>query len=516
MVGIVPAAAFAARPRLLAALECALPVRFEPREPGDADGLDGLVRVGVEAPPPPGRPCLDAAADERPDGGRPVPVRLEPGAGLDARLCGATLTDGPAATVAPLRLTGPAMPMARRGDDVLWARGVGRCERVAMAPCELAAHETLRHRLVPGRCLGLLALVHFLRGVCSGALWSPPPLRAAFILDDPNLHWPTYGHVDFAELAGDAERHGYHVAMATTPLDGWFAHPRACGVFRRHDRRLSLLVHGRLHHGPELGRLRDPAAATSWAHDALHRVARLERRAGLRIARVMAPPHERLSEAAAVGLMAGGFEAVTMSRPYPWVEGDWLAQPAGGGPLVGWETTDQVAGGLPVLLRNGFDHPREDLVLRAFLDQPLVLYGHQQELAGGLDRLREAAAQINALGPVRWGSMECLARRSFDTRRDGARMFVRLSARCARVEVPDGVRELVVSHSAGAWEPRAVPFEGPGVAELSIGARMPPGDRLRAPVAAIVRRIVTEGRDRIAPLRAAGTRALARPRPRPG
>ena len=287
-------------------------------------------------------------------------------------------------------------------------------------------------------------------------------------------------------------------------------------MFRHHDRRLSLLVHGRLHHGPELGRLRDQAAAALWARDALRRVAALERRAGLRIARVMAPPHERLSEAAAAGLLAGGFEAVTMSRPYPWVEGDWLAQPPGGGPLVGWETTDQVAGGLPVLLRNGFGHPREDLVLRAFLDQPLVLYGHQQELAGGLDRLRDAAAQVNAIGPVRWGSMESLARQSFHTRRDGDRLLVRLSARCARVEVPEGVRELVVSHTAGAWVPQAVPFDGPGVAELSVGARVAPGDRLRAPVAAIVRRLASEGRDRIAPLRAAGTRALARPRPQPG
>ena len=119
-------------------------------------------------------------------------------------------------------------------------------------------------------------------------------------------------------------------------------------------------------------------------------------------------------------------EAVTMSRPYPWVTGTWLAAPGDAGPLAGWEMADQIAGGLPVLLRNGFKHPREDLALRAFLGQPLILYGHQHDLADGLDGLRAAAAQINALGPVRWDSLTGIARAGFQTRRDGERLHVRL------------------------------------------------------------------------------------------
>jgi hypothetical protein len=88
----------------------------------------------------------------------------------------------------------------------------------------------------------------------------------------------------------------------------------------------------------------------------------------------------------------------------------WLARPREAGPLAAWGPVDLVAGGLPVLLRGQFDHPREDLVLRAFLGQPLILYGHHDLLAHGPDTLAEAAAQIERLGQVRWCSLAAIAR----------------------------------------------------------------------------------------------------------
>ncbi|HVR04621.1 MAG TPA: hypothetical protein VMS02_01180, partial [Solirubrobacteraceae bacterium] len=46
----------------------------------------------------------------------------------------------------------------------------------------------------------------------------------------------------------------------------------------------------------------------------------------------------------------------------------------------------------------------------AFLGQPLVLYGHHDLLRGGPSDLAAAAAQIDALGDVRWGSLGQIAR----------------------------------------------------------------------------------------------------------
>ena len=93
-----------------------------------------------------------------------------------------------------------------------------------------------------------------------------------------------------------------------------------------------------------------------------------------------------------------GVEALCISNPRPW-----LASPPPEQPLIAWEPADFV-GGLPLLPRYRLDKPRDDLVFRAFLDQPLILYGHHQDLAGGLDALSGAAAEINSLGDVRWCS----------------------------------------------------------------------------------------------------------------
>ena len=86
---------------------------------------------------------------------------------------------------------------------------------------------------------------------------------------------------DYGTLADDAERHGYHVAMATVPLDGWLVDPRAAGVFGRHPGALSLIVHGNDHIHGELARVRTAEGAESLARQALARIARLERRARL-------------------------------------------------------------------------------------------------------------------------------------------------------------------------------------------------------------------------------------------
>src|SRR5437588_776228 len=86
--------------------------------------------------------------------------------------------------------------------------------------------------------VALLALVHFLREVSAEHRWTPPPLRASFIVDDPNLHWPSYGFLRYRELVAHADAHGYHVALATVPLDGWFAHPAAARLLRERADRL--------------------------------------------------------------------------------------------------------------------------------------------------------------------------------------------------------------------------------------------------------------------------------------
>ena len=137
----------------------------------------------------------------------------------------------------------------------------------------------------------LLPLSDFLRAVTGYSAWSRVPTRATFLIDDPNLHWRTYGYVRFQELAEAASAHGYHVTFATVPLDSWFAWPSVARLFRANDPSLSLAAHGVYHLHEELAAPEelDDAVRALWG--AAARLDRFERRFGVPVGRVMIPPH---------------------------------------------------------------------------------------------------------------------------------------------------------------------------------------------------------------------------------
>ncbi len=477
-MGIVPAQQHRERARLWQALEAAYPVRFEGRDADALRNLDAIVAFGTTDVTDAGKtfgisgeafgmageaygisgetfgvageafgmageaygisgetfgvagetwrispkaeadmqatdiPLLSLEGEEFQEG-MPRPLVLTADHALARPLRGALLSDDRAGALRSVRPDEAVL--GTLGGTPAWTRAQGtRHQRVACAPAELGAEEALRERLRPGRCLALLALAHFLADITAPLRAPPAQLRAAFVIDDPNLRRPRYGHLDYAELLHDARRHGYHLSVAMVPLDGRRANPRAVGLFHEGAAHLSLCVHGNDHDGPELGRPHTDDQALTLVAQAVRRTLAFERRTGLAVDRVMVPPHERLSEPVARALRACGFQAIATTRPYPWLadthERSWLERPADAGPLAAWGPIDVVAGGLPVLLRADFDrHPREDLVLRAFLGQPLILYGHHDLLAAGPGALAKAAAAIARLGDVRWCSLGAIA-----------------------------------------------------------------------------------------------------------
>jgi hypothetical protein len=483
-VGVSPPVELASRERLFGALAAVLPVEFV----SDASAIDAAIRFdGREA----GVPCLSFRPQR--SGGGPATVSFGTSTVLDARLRGRTLEDAQAGGV---EAAAEGEVLAACGRTPVWTVNDG-VQSVSLAPPEPAAGERLRDLLRPGRFLSLLPLLHFLREVTAESAWTPPPLRACFLFDDPNLHRPTYGYVRFAELAHDAAVHGYHAAMATIPLDTVFASRDAVRVFRNAPERLSLLVHGNDHVKRELGRLDDDAGAEAVVAQALRRVRRFERRYGVRVSRVMAPPHGACSPTAMRALARLGFDALCMSDAYQGRERPLLS---------GWEPGELVSGGLPLLSRYHLGQPREDLVFRGLLDQPVVLYGHHEDLAHGLGPLHEAADQLRRLGDIAWMSTEEIAATQFSSRREGEILRIRAYSRRLRVTVPEGVEQLVVEVPEGAaLEPggplpvapgSTVTIALAGPPALEADAVLPPPRRI-APVA---RRVLTEGRDRLRPV----------------
>lgn len=511
-------------PRLTAALELAFPVEFLPRGSGELRGLDAVVDLGggevARAGARAGLPSLHLAAAESEQLAGPAQIRLTRAESLDQRLAGAVLLDPHAASAAAPAPPAGAAVLASRGATPLWW-AAGPFHGAALAPAELGNAEALRDRLGAERCLALLPLVHFLREVCAEIAWKPPSPRAAFVFDDPNLHWPTYGYVDLPALSRHAREHGYHAALATVPRDARWAHPSALRAVEESLGAISLTVHGNDHDGGELGRAGTTTAAIALAAQALRRVARFEARTGQPIERVMVPPHEKCSAATVEALRRCGFEAISMTLPYPWLgrpPSAWLARPAEADALVGWRPLERTAG-LPAILR----HPlacrsAAELRLRAFLDQPLVLYGHHGDLAAGLDALAEAQAEVATIAQeTTWASLATISRGSYETRLEGEVLAVRPLGNRLDVEVPAGVSTLRFEPPAAAGSPapevlvdgRPVAYgeavAAPARSNVAVTLGPTPievaevGAPPRRPLA-LARRLANESRDRLAPL----------------
>jgi hypothetical protein len=218
---------------------------------------------------------------------------------------------------------------------------------------------------------------------------------------------------------------------------------------------------------------------------------------------------------------------------------------AGGAPgsterrFAGWEPADLLAGGLPVFPRLHIRSPRDELVLRSFLGQPLIVYAHHGDFTDGPDRLSECAAFINHEPAVSWGSAESLARSSYLTKREGPLLRVRLLARRVQLDLAEGVEQIVVEPPGSHPEPEQervrlaigehhsssrftaaksdrLDARGPGTAEISL-ERVDRVDleHIASPprrVRPILRRAATEGRDRLAPVSMRLGRGLGRRR----
>ncbi len=522
--------------RLLAALERAFPVNFVQVNAVDPDEVDGLLVLG-SAPPPDSRETLPRLVLPRGCGfggqldgsavasGETTPVALADESVLARPLRGRAIPESAVAEEPALAHSGGVLARAH-GRPVWWQLGGDATAALSVSAYPLAGlreGEALRDHLRVGRFMGLLPLVHFLGLVLGAEGWRAPPLRAAFVIDDPNLHWPSYGFLKYGELVAHAERHGYHVALATVPIDGWRVDRRAASLLAGHPSALSLVMHGNDHVTSELARLSSDAQAQPVIAQALRRVAALERRSGVPVDRVMTPPHGACSEAALRAMFRLGIEAVSVAPIYPRHAG----MPAST-PLAGWHPAELVAGGLSVLPRHPLDASREELALRAMLGQPLILYGHHEDFADGLDLLARAASEIDRLGEVQWGPLGRIARGSYATRRLGETLLVRMHARRIAVEVPAGVRTLRVllqepvggaaghrlTHAGGsvgiafrggvgASEPLAI--DGLTRIDLTLAADRPlsPAE-VPAPSARLwpwIRRALAEGQDRVEALR---------------
>ncbi|MHB8233889.1 MAG: hypothetical protein ACYDHT_04475, partial [Solirubrobacteraceae bacterium] len=176
-----------------------MPITFEARSSEQLRGLDGVLvfdPAGLEAAP--AVPALMIPSQR--GASRRELVEFSHSERVQRPLRGRRMVE----SVAHERTERPPSRgdsvLATVGREAVWWRGqtAGSCTYVsAFAADEIRPEETLRETLRAGRFMGLVPLLRFLGELCEELAWGERPLQASFVIDDPNLHWPSYGHLRY-------------------------------------------------------------------------------------------------------------------------------------------------------------------------------------------------------------------------------------------------------------------------------------------------------------------------------
>ncbi|MEW6681750.1 MAG: hypothetical protein AB1451_02360 [Nitrospirota bacterium] len=530
--------------RLLDALGEVFGVRLEERPFGSDAGLDAWIRHEGDSEIRRRRAHSDCPSytiipdDQLVPCGMSSTIEFGRHSALPAVLSGRRVEAAEASKLQslPLNLRNDIVVLASKGGAPFWAMQEvdGRQHHYVASPLpELNEGEPLFRYFHGREFLQLLPLILFLRNLTEDKRWEQPPLQACFMFDDPNLHWRTYGFVDFAEIAMHAERHRYHVSFATIPLDTWFVHKSTSVIFQQQRDQLSLLIHGNDHIAEEFARpyLAEELDTKLW--QALRRIGEFERRSGVEVARVMAPPHGACSESTLRAMAQLGFEAACVSRGslhHYNKEATWVR-------TLGMRPSEMIGGG-PVLLRFPLKRScHNSILIAALLHQPVIAVGHHHDVAEGLHLLSDLAGFIDSIGTVRWGNMRQICRGHYARRLDGKSLSIRMFTKRVEVCIPDGINELWVEEprlrvaqsapflwrllgERSGWNPHLpdAPITVRPLQRLEIVSEFPTspvidamkGNGLR--LWPMVRRQITEVRDRISPVlrRATGFAAKAK------
>ncbi|HTS19881.1 MAG TPA: hypothetical protein VMP11_20060 [Verrucomicrobiae bacterium] len=426
------------------------PINFQPRGRGTWDGAEAVIVaeddlhaiLGLVSAGTPAYVIMDSerGGPERDSD----EVRFCGSSSVDACLRSQTLRDSESRLISSLHVQDGDECLAVSGEHPVWIRrraGSGHLDMVATELPGMGSADYLRDHFRAGRFMGLMPLVSFLKRLTVDIDWKTPPIPACLVFDDASLCSMTYGFLNFEQLARLTQSSACHVAVATVPLTCRLRSKRVVQVFRENAPRLSLLLHGNNHTREELGPQCSSDLRLSLLAQALKRWEYLEREKGLELCRVMQAPHGVLAAGALPQMASLGFEAALAS---PFLFASY--NPHAGMPrTLGMDRADLPVAGLPLIpLIKLTNQWRTDVLLAAFLRQPIVLVGHHTDAIDGLRRVAEVADAINRLEDVVWVSPSGISRSSYKQRQKHGMLHLKLYARRISVMVPEGVDGVVI------------------------------------------------------------------------
>lgn len=279
---------------------------------------------------------------------------------------------------------------------------------------------------LPGAFSSMAPFIFFLSNAAGDYGWHLDGHYANLTIDDA---WLTraYGHLDYAALLAEMEKHNFHTTIAFIPWNFDRSKPDVVALFRAHPERFSIAVHGNNHDHREF----DSYAVNSLQEqitDVKQGIARMERFQALThisYDRFMVFPHDVAPQETFAVLKRYDFLGtanvanVPLGAKFP-ADPMFLLRPY----------TDSYENLLSMSRSSaGAQVPQLETAIQSFLGNPLLLYGHEDLFVEGIGAFNAFADDINRVQPdTKWISLGEIARHShlIRKREDGGfdvRMF---------------------------------------------------------------------------------------------
>ena len=282
----------------------------------------------------------------------------------------------------------------------------------------------------------------YLRAAAGDKAWHFPRQYANLTVDDPWLIEP-YGHMSYAGLLAQMEKHNFHTTVAFIPWNFDRSRPDVVSSVRAHLDRFSVSVHGDDHDHAEfsLSPLRKKFLETQRREDtfkvrqALARMDEFSRLTAIPYDRVWIFPYSIGPEPVLNILKENGLLATVNSETVP----QGLARPAD--PLFELRNVTLSYANFPSVRRFGVEGglPSSFLAIQSFLGNPLLLYVHEGFFAPAIGAFDPYADKINRINPnTVWTGLGEIARHTYLVkRRDDGQYDIRSYSSDLLISNPD-------------------------------------------------------------------------------
>jgi hypothetical protein len=295
--------------------------------------------------------------------------------------------------------------------------------------------QEIAHSRLPDIFSGIAPAMMFVRYASGQHGWHTVGHFANLTIDDARLTEP-YGHLNYQALLGEMEAHNFHTTIAFIPWNFDRNEPDVVSLFRAHPDRFSISVHGNNHDHREFGDYeRSPLGEQdSNIQQAVGRMERFSELTGIPYDRVMVFPHGVAPEDTLAALKKYNFLSTANSEYVP------LGSQAPDEAQFYLRAVTLKYANFAGLLRFSAEVPVPSAVIaiNAFLDNPVLLYGHEKLFDEGIGSFDAIADEVNRIEPgIHWCGMGCVSQHLYLVKlREDGNMDVRAFTNSLVLENP--------------------------------------------------------------------------------